>query len=229
MRPGVVISFEGISCAGKSTAVHKIQHALKERDIPVAVKSDLFEYRGVDVGAQIKAILNSSAPKFRLGLPVVETLLICAKRAFEAQQRLEPAIGRGNVILCDRDIDTVCAYQLEVLSEYRPLKNATLIDWIRRVNQLAAPEPDLTFYLDVTAEESLRRDQARPQPESAETSDEIIAERRRHLEMYDLVLSEPLPGRSLYRIKTESRTIEAVYGDVLTNVESLLQLRGFKV
>ena len=66
---------------------------------------------------------------FRTGFPVVETFLILAKRSYESKKRLIPELEKGSIILADRDIDTVCTYQMVTL---------TLINWknMRRNSEL---------------------------------------------------------------------------------------------
>jgi dTMP kinase len=229
MRSGVVISFEGTSNAGKTTALHRIEKALKEIGVPVRVKSDLFDYQGENVGAKIKDILQAGSPSFNLGLPVVETLLICAKRAFEAQTRLEPAIQGGAVILCDRDIDTVCAYQLKVLAPHRPfLSQDLIIDLLRRINSLAAPEPDLTFYLEVTQSGSWQREVSRDNSDDSQRQS-FLNERERELRLFETVLDRPLVGRELHRLNTNDLDKESVFQQVMALSEHFLRFRGYKL
>ena len=153
-----IVSFDGISCSGKSTIIDEMQVRLKDAGILVYNKADLLHYQGDSVGAAIKKILAAGSPSFRLGLPATETLLICAKRAYEWQTSVEPLLNKGAVVLCDRDIDTVCAYQLEVLKGWRNrLSQRQLTSLLRSVNELSCANPGLTFSCEVSIDVSYER------------------------------------------------------------------------
>ena len=220
MPQGVAISFEGISNAGKTTAVQHLVTLLNEKtNRKVVIKEDLLAYQGDSIGAMIKRILDRGAPTFRLGYPFTETLLIAAKRAFESQTRLEPALNAGAIIICDRDVDTVTAYQLPVLKDARPLvEDDILIDWIRQTNALASIEPQLTIYLNVSVETSLAREEAKGTPLSLENATQWREHHKPLPSLYEKVLARPIDGRRVIRIDTEHLTIEAV----LSQIEELV-------
>ncbi|HXO20939.1 MAG TPA: dTMP kinase [Thermoanaerobaculia bacterium] len=218
MQPGRIISFEGISNAGKTSAIRRLRRFLEDEDYPVIVKDDLLHYKGRSIGGEIKRILDRGKPSYRLGVPVAETLLICAKRAYESQTRLEPAVVQGKIVLCDRDIDTVCAYQLDVLSEYRSfVPRAELIQWIRCINQLGVVEPTLTFYLSVTPDGALEREQTArksilPDVERAA----LRSQAEEHLQLFEAVLSIPMSQRKLVKIDTTDLSEEDVFQNIRT-------------
>ena len=149
---GSIISFEGITCSGKSTLVDNFRVYLGERKIKCFIKEDLKAYTGKDLGAEIKDILEKYRHDdyYRFGMPQLETLLILAKRAFQSHSTLINEINRGVIILADRDIDTVCASQLvELVDKIPSLDINKTIEVIRYINNLSIMSPKLTFYLDV--------------------------------------------------------------------------------
>lgn len=216
INPGAVVSFEGIPAAGKSHTVRAIAERLQPAKVEVQVKQDLLNYEGDNVGAAIKKILNSSAPKFRLGLPMTETLLICAKRAYESQITLEPALEQGKLILADRDVDSVCVFQLPVVSKYRPgVRRPEIIEWLRVTNRLSSRQPAVTFYLEVSVEESMRREREfRGWKGTSEEERFELIDRATVLERYEEVFSYPIEGRVLHRIQTVGRAFEDVVDEV---------------
>jgi thymidylate kinase len=244
MRPGVVISFEGISASGKTTSIKRLEERLRKNGHNALIKEDLDNYEGESVGGKIKDILREyREPPYRLGLPVVETLLICAKRAFESQTVLEPAVNSGGILLCDRDVDTVCAYQLPVLRPYRRyIADDDIVRWVRQINGLSAYEPDLTFYLEVSALESIRR--TREKLQASSIPEEVVATGSEKvtstpegddervlselLKAYKTVLELPLSRRELIRVATDNVSLDAVYSQIEEYVFRFLQGRGLE-
>lgn len=84
--------------------------------------------------------------------PLTEALLVFAARRDHLQQVIEPALARGEIVLCDRFTDATFAYQgagrgfdLEVLS--------TLEQWVQRnaaAGSDAVRQPDLTVWFDLS-------------------------------------------------------------------------------
>ena len=83
--------------------------------------------------------------------PLTEALLMFAARRDHLLQVIEPALARGDAVLCDRFTDATFAYQgagrgfdLQVL--------AGLERWVQTVPAVAAPgirQPDLTVWFDL--------------------------------------------------------------------------------
>jgi dTMP kinase len=83
--------------------------------------------------------------------PLTEALLMFAARRDHLVQVIEPALARGDVVLCDRFTDATFAYQgagrgfdLQVLS--------TLERWVQGVDAVAPPglrQPHLTVWFDL--------------------------------------------------------------------------------
>ena len=85
--------------------------------------------------------------------PHTEILLYAASRAQLVAQEIRPRLQAGQIVVCDRYADSTLAYQ----GYGRGLDLPTL----RTILQFATGglQPDLTFYLDISAEEGLRRRQ----------------------------------------------------------------------
>ena len=79
-----------------------------------------------------------------------EALLFAAARSQHVNDVIKPAIDKGNIVLCDRYVDSSIAYQ----GGGRGLGN-----WVRVINEKAVNGcmPDLTLLFDINAEEALRR------------------------------------------------------------------------
>ncbi|MEO1041594.1 MAG: dTMP kinase [Pseudomonadota bacterium] len=142
------ITFEGPEGAGKSTQVKRLALALK--DVGHAVTATR-EPGGTREAEALRSLLL--APEHRWS-PLSEALLMNAARDCHVEGVIEPALFRGDVVLCDRFFDSTEAYQggedgmsAELLSDLR-------------INA-ARCEPDLTLILDLSAREGLARAEAR--------------------------------------------------------------------
>jgi dTMP kinase len=140
---GLFISFEGIDGAGKSTHIDALAAALRAQRRTVVLTR---EPGGTPLAEKLRALaLNDPMD------PLTEALLMFAARRDHLLQVIEPALARGDVVLCDRFTDATFAYQgagrgfdLEVL--------ATLERWVQSVADLPAPglrQPDVTVWFDL--------------------------------------------------------------------------------
>lgn len=103
MTQGLFISFEGIDGAGKSTHIQTLADDLTHAGRRVVTTR---EPGGTPLAEQLRA-LALNAPMDSL----TEALLMFAARRDHLQQVIEPALARGDVVLCDRYTDATFAYQ----------------------------------------------------------------------------------------------------------------------
>jgi dTMP kinase len=140
---GLFLSFEGIDGAGKSTHIDALAAALRAQGRTVVLTR---EPGGTPLAEKLRALaLNDPMD------PLTEALLMFAARRDHLQQVIEPALARGDAVLCDRFTDATFAYQgagrgfdLQVL--------ATLERWVQSVDASGAGrirQPDLTVWFDL--------------------------------------------------------------------------------
>lgn len=140
------ITFEGPDGSGKTTQIPLLVNFLREQGYPV------FQTRepgGTPIGDQIRGVLHDLKNK---GIhPRTEILLYAASRAQLVAQEIQPRLAAGEIVVCDRYADSTLAYQ----GYGRDLD----LDVLRAILQFATGglRPDLTLYLDITAEEGRRR------------------------------------------------------------------------
>jgi dTMP kinase len=143
------ITFEGPEGGGKSTQLRAATAALKAAGVFVTATR---EPGGTAIGEQIRGVLLQ--PENRAMLAETETLLLLAARAQHAAEVIGPALGRGEVVLCDRFAGATYAYQ-----GYGRGLNLALL---RQLQEFAvgALQPDLTLLYDLPVETGLARRQA---------------------------------------------------------------------
>ena len=102
-KRGRFISFEGIDGAGKST-----QHAWLVKHLRASGKSIVAtrEPGGTPLGEKLRALLLAEPMHLE-----TEALLMFAARREHLAQLIEPALARGDWVVCDRFIDASFAYQ----------------------------------------------------------------------------------------------------------------------
>jgi len=137
MARGRFITFEGIDGAGKSTQLEWVKKRLSDRGTPMTVTR---EPGGTNFGERLREILLNS--KVRI-LPETEALLMFAARREHIDKVIAPALGRGEVVLCDRFTDATFAYQGGG-SGVDSTKLEILERWVQGELQ-----PDLTLYFDL--------------------------------------------------------------------------------
>jgi len=140
------ITFEGTTGSGKTTQLYLLAEYLEDRGCNVLTTR---EPGGTAIGDRVRDILLD--PQYSEMQPVTGVLLFSASRAQLVDQVIRPHLNRGGVILCDRYADSTLAYQ-----GYGRGVDVTLL---RQITALATGGlvPDLTFYLDLPAEQGLER------------------------------------------------------------------------
>jgi dTMP kinase len=140
MTPGLFISFEGIDGAGKSSHVDSLAAAFRDKRRAVTVTR---EPGGTPLAEKLRTLaLNEPMD------PLTEALLMFAARRDHLSQVIEPALARGEVVLCDRFTDATFAYQgggrgfdWEVLTQ--------LEQWVQNTPAARLREPDLTLLFEL--------------------------------------------------------------------------------
>lgn len=144
---GLFITIEGPDGAGKSSVVKKLVTAIQETtSTPLVVTR---EPGGSDIAERIRDILLD--PIHTNMDDRTEALLLAAGRRQHVIEKIKPALERGDIVLCDRFVDSSIAYQGQA--------RGIGIEEVKAINEFAIEglRPDLTIYLDVDAEVGLNR------------------------------------------------------------------------
>ena len=144
------VTFEGVEGSGKSTQIGRLTTALEATGRPLLVTR---QPGGCELGRTLRAILLSQKST---GLADrAELFLYLADRAQHVAEVIRPALAAGQVVVCDRYVDSTVAYQ----GYGRGLD----VDLLTRLNAVAIDGlmPDLTVLLDLDAAAGLTRALAR--------------------------------------------------------------------
>lgn len=152
---GYFIVFEGGEGAGKSTQERLLAEALARRGLTVVRTR---EPGGTPAGEEIRRVVLS--PEFAGLDPRAEALLFAAARGEHVARVIRPALERGEVVICDRYLDSSVAYQ----GFARGLGPAR----VRDLSLWATGDllPDLTVVLDIDPSEGLGRFEQRDRLEA---------------------------------------------------------------
>ena len=143
------ITFEGIEGSGKSTQRQLLLDWLISENINFVATR---EPGGTQIGQTFRELLLSNDSNIASNR--TELFLFAADRCEHIAQVINPALERGEWVICDRYVDSTFAYQCGG----REHDEADILDIIRLTN---ATVPDITFLLDLSPEEGLRRAEAR--------------------------------------------------------------------
>ena len=151
MASGLFITFEGIDGAGKSSHIAPLAAALEAQGHSVTLTR---EPGGTPLAEKLRALLLHDDMD-----ALTEALLVFAARRDHLRCVIEPALARGDVVLCDRFTDATFAYQgagrgfdLSVLSYLERLAQTS-----KGIEADLMRNPDLTLWFDLAPDMAAAR------------------------------------------------------------------------
>jgi dTMP kinase len=206
MRQAWFISFEGIDGAGKSTHIEGLAKWLKSRGHVVTLTR---EPGGTPLAEKFRELaLHESMD------PLTEALVMFAARREHLVNVIEPALARGEVVLCDRFTDATFAYQGGGRGfDWHVLKS--LEQMVQNVPASALRQPDLTIWFDLSPAVAAQRLSTARVPDKFESQPQSFFQAVR--DGYAKRMQES-PSRFAQIHADQSR--EAVWADVLSAVET---------
>lgn len=149
MSEGLFLTLEGIDGAGKSSHLDAMEALLKAQGRTVVRTR---EPGGTPLAETLRGLILEQPMD-----PLTESLLVFAARRDHVTRVIEPALARGDVVLCDRFTDATFAYQgsgrgfdAQVLS--------TLEQWVQGGRGAAALlQPHITLWFDLAPEIAAQR------------------------------------------------------------------------
>jgi len=155
---GCFITVEGIEGVGKTTNIDYIESLLAEAGKGTVLTR---EPGGTQLGEDIRELLLGH--KHHGMSDDTELLMMFASRAEHINKIIQPALDKGQWVLCDRFTDASYAYQgggRGIDADHI----AILENWVQ-----GSMRPDLTLLLDVPVEVGLSRANQRSEPDRFES------------------------------------------------------------
>ena len=165
---GKLLTIEGQDGAGKSTNINVIEAFLEQQGINY-IKSR--EPGGTPFGETLREVLLNSNDE-KIG-DAAELLVIFAARAQHIEQVIDPALAKGQWVLCDRFTDATYAYQ-----GFGRGLDLSLIKQLES-NIQKSLRPDLTILLDLPVEVGETRAGQRSSPDRFEQQKQAFKQKVR--------------------------------------------------
>ena len=213
---GLFITFEGGEGSGKTTQIQRLKNWIEEscEEFSLCLTR---EPGGTEDAEAIRGLLlNGLIQKWQ---PATEAMLVSASRHEHVVHVIQPALQRGNIVICDRFIDSTHIYQGFVGGI-----NGEALNGLDKLscNGLV---PDLTLLLDVDSNVGLARTIERGGSESRfEAKGEAFHQKVRQ---GFLARASKEPNRIV--IIDAARPPDDVARDVISAVKQLLAAHGFKM
>ncbi len=200
---GVFIVFEGGDGVGKSTQVTLLADSLAARDVAHTITR---QPGGTTLGTTLRGLIldhgnGDIAPR-------AEALMYAADKAQHLFEIVLPALGRGDVVVCDRYVDSMIAYQ-GAGRDLDPGEVAQVARWATD-----GVRPDLTVLLDADPADAVERISVKDRLEGAG----VAFHRRARAHLLHLAAQDP----SGYLVLDARRTREDIADAIATRVSTLL-------
>jgi dTMP kinase len=134
---GRFVTFEGGEGSGKSTQIQDLAAILRAEGREVV---ETREPGGSPLGERIRSLLLDPGARMDAATQI---LLFCAARRDHVVARIEPALKRGAIVLCDRFMDSTRAYQGAAGAIDR-----SVVETLETL-AVGGTRPDLTIVLDI--------------------------------------------------------------------------------
>jgi len=145
---GLFITFEGCEGSGKTTQIQQLKEWI-ESSIGSVNLCMTREPGGTIEAESIRTLLlNGAASKWQ---PATEAMMMSASRHEHVIHVIEPALSRGDIVICDRFTDSTHVYQ-----GYVGGVDNVLLDGLDQLS-CQGLVPDLTLLLDIDSNAGLAR------------------------------------------------------------------------
>lgn len=206
---GILISFEGMEGAGKTTQCKVVSEKLEKLGYKTLI---VREPGGVDISEQIREVVLT--PRNDKMAVMTEVLLFQAARAQLYAELVLPSLKKGVVVLMDRTRDSSTVYQGVV--------RGIGVEKIENLNDISTQNtvPHLTFLLDLPAEMGMDRRRRAGNMDRIEL--EGVPFQAKVCQAYLDIAQKDTSKR--WRVIDASQNLESVTAQVWTEVAARLNL-----
>ena len=157
---GIFITMEGPDGSGKTTQIDLLKKYLEHRGYDIVIAR---EPGGTTIGEAIREIILN--PDYKEMGHMTELLLYASARAQLVNQVIKPALAEGKAVICDRFVESSAVYQ----GIGRGLGVATVYVIISFA--LGDVKPKLTIFMDLDAEDGIKRKKKQAELDRMEQED----------------------------------------------------------
>ena len=208
---GLFITMEGTDGSGKTTQIELLKNYLENKGFSVLCTR---EPGGNPISEKIREIIIDIENKKMKSR--TEALLYAAARAQLVSEVIIPTLKKGDIVICDRFVDSSIVYQGGARKIGEEL--------IAEINNFATDglEPDITFFLKLDPEKSIERKKQQEELDRIEAENSYFHKKV----FYGYVeLAKKFPER----IKTIDAfdDIDIVHNNIIKYIDDLLLKRSF--
>lgn len=206
MTRGLFITIEGGDGAGKSTQIANIESYFTNLGYKCHITR---EPGGTPIGEKLREVLLDPSNKEMSA--TTEMMIYAASRAQHVAEVIRPAMERGEIVICDRYVDSSIAYQAY---------GRNLGEAVHAVNTYAigGVMPDITFWMDIDPEAGRKRIGTR------ENSDLDRLEQEKldfHYKVYEGYKQISLAQPERVKRIDANRTIEEIKDEIYRHLDEL--------
>lgn len=157
---GIFITMEGPDGSGKTTQIDLLKKYLEKKGYNIVIAR---EPGGTVIGEAIRKIILN--PEYEEMGHMTELLLYASARAQLVNQVIKPALTEGKAVICDRFVESSAVYQ--------GIGRGLGVDTVYEVNNYALGDvqPKLTIFMDLDAEEGIKRKKEQAELDRMEKED----------------------------------------------------------
>jgi len=212
MNKGFMVVFDGSNGAGKTTVIKSVENYLVSKGFDVVLTR---EPGGTPIGEKIReVILDPSTPEMSF---MTELMLFGAGRAQHIQEKIIPALAKGQIVLSDRFDAATFSFQ--------HFARGIDLDTIIKINNLALNgfSPSMNIILDLEPSEGLKRVRSRGEGLDRledEKSDFLIKARNGYL-------TQAAQSPEKFTIVDAAQSKEKVLEEVIQIIDTLIDKYRF--
>lgn len=163
---GIFITMEGPDGSGKTTQIELLKGYLEKKGYDIIITR---EPGGTVISEAIRSIILNK--DYQEMSHMTELLLYASARAQLVNQVIKPALAEGKAVICDRFVESSAVYQ--------GIGRGLGVSTVYEVNNYALGEvkPELTIFMDLDAEEGIKRKENQTELDRMESEDLSFHER----------------------------------------------------
>ncbi|MFD6757252.1 MULTISPECIES: dTMP kinase [Micromonospora] len=157
----MLIAFEGLPGAGKTTQSRALATHLAQRGTAVAYLPDNLTRDAEPLGRTLLDLFDSGDPFSRHSSVLTDTYLAAAIRADTYATHIAEALAADTAAIEDRGLHTLYSYSLAALLQKHQTPPAEAITWLQQVGTLTGPAADRSLWLRLPPDDAIARAEQR--------------------------------------------------------------------